>query len=145
MERILLFREVFVEIWITLPKRLLVAVVDSREAVIICLIDGIAATWQAVTVREFYRPSRRAVRSPISFMIRWIAPCSFRVPMPRFAGEFSAQPISQRLQTGREHRLNVRRRELPLSFSEGVSVHASAQRLRRYESICRFVRDENGH
>jgi hypothetical protein len=47
--------EVRIEIWITFPKRILVAIRDSGVTIIVRLIDRISATWQAIAVGKVNR------------------------------------------------------------------------------------------
>src|SRR6266480_87379 len=50
IERVSLLRKMFVQIRITFPKTFVVAIINARIAVIVCLIDRIASSRQAVAV-----------------------------------------------------------------------------------------------
>src|SRR5947208_14437857 len=85
---------------ITFPKRVFVAVANTRITVVVCLITGIAATWQSITVGEVNRSANRTTRCPIAALAGVVAPAAARVALPHFTGQFSPQPISQTSQSG---------------------------------------------
>ena len=74
-------------------------------------------------------------------MVR-VTPLSARVPVPRVAGQFSAQAISQRLEPYRQHCLNVWRGELQISQAFVVTVNPRSQGVRRNKAIRRMIRCE---
>ena len=58
--RIFFTGEMFVEIRIALPECCRIAIVDARVAIVICLIDGVAAPRQTITVTDVNRLTRFA-------------------------------------------------------------------------------------
>ncbi len=83
--RVVLFSEVLVEIRITLPKSLSVAVVKARVTVVVSLVDRVASTRQAVAITYVNWVAKLAGRDPIALTVRRIAPATVGIPMPRFA------------------------------------------------------------
>ena len=59
--------------------------------------------------------------------------------MPCIVGQFRAQTITQRLEAGRQHRLNVGRGELQIDDPFVVTVNRCAECVRRTETICRMA------
>ena len=47
--------EVWIQVRITFSKRVFIVVADARITIVVCLIDGIAATGQSITVGEVDR------------------------------------------------------------------------------------------
>ena len=77
--------EVWVEVRITLPKGVFIAIGDPGVTVVIGLVNGIAATRQAITVGNGNWGSNRTTRCPVTTMMIFIAPGPAWVPMPDFA------------------------------------------------------------
>ena len=92
--------EMRIEIWITFPKRIAIAVSDARVTIIICLIDGVSAPRQPIAIRNVNRFGNGIVRGPISTLMNRISPPAAWIPMPDFAGKLGAQPIGQRPKSG---------------------------------------------
>src|SRR5262249_5832944 len=59
VNRIFLAGEMLIEVGITLPKCLQVAVIYARVAIVVSLIDRVAAARQTISVTSFYRRRRR--------------------------------------------------------------------------------------
>src|SRR6266516_1080118 len=91
IERVSLFRKVFIQIRITFPKTLVVAIINARIAVVVCLIERIPSSRQPVAVANIDRWSEVTVGRPIALSPRWIALATNRVPMPRFPCQLGSQ------------------------------------------------------
>jgi hypothetical protein len=55
--------------------------------------------------------------------------------MPCIVGQFRAETITQRFEAGRQHRLNVRRRELQIDDPLVVTVNRCAECVCRTETV----------
>ena len=56
--------------------------------------------------------------------------------MPRFSRQLSSQTIGQWLESRRQHRFDICRRELSIGFSLFVTVRAGAESARGNDAIC---------
>src|SRR5882672_9756664 len=136
VKRVVLISKRSIQIRIALPKAFLVSIVQPRIAVVVRLINRIAPARQPITVRELYRNCRFVVRRPVTLPAACVAPITLRIPMPRIVGEFRAQTITQRLEAGGQHRLNVRRGELEIVVPFVATIDRCAERVRWSETIC---------
>src|ERR1700693_1756798 len=110
MQRIVLSREWLGQIWVALPVGIRVAVGKSRISnQIRAVIMSHAAMGERIAIRMEEKIPRRCAAGEISFAGR-IAPCSGRVPVPRFYVQFRVLPVRNGLPTcGKnlfDHRLN---------------------------------------
>src|SRR6058998_2024599 len=72
--RILFLREMLIKIRIALPKTLSVGVVKTRVAIVVRLIDRVAAPRQPVAIAYLNWLAGLVVRSPVALMVRRLAP-----------------------------------------------------------------------
>ena len=88
--------EMRIEIRIAFPKRIVIAVGDTRITIVVRLIDGVSTSRQMIAVGDVDRFTQRIVRGPISTLMNRITPRTARIPMPNVTGKLRAQPIRQR-------------------------------------------------
>src|SRR5439155_26344131 len=119
--------EMWIEVRIAFPKRSFVAIGDTGIAVIVCLIDGVSASWQTIAIGEVDRFPERIVGRPVSAFVNRIAPRAARIPMPDFARELGAQPICQWPEPGCEHLGDALVCEHPGAFAFLLAVNSCAQ------------------
>src|SRR6266513_6471247 len=100
MSIIALAGEVWIQVRITFPKRVFIGVADTRITIVVCLINGIAATWQSIAVGKVDRSANRTTRCPIATLTGFVAPAAAWVPVPYFTGKFGSQATSQGPQSG---------------------------------------------
>ena len=104
-------REGFGKVGITLPEGLWIIVIESRVAVIVRLVDRIAAARELVTVREKNRMDGigSGFRGPVTLPVNRITPTSPRVPVPGLHGQFRPETVRDRAQSRPQHLHHISR------------------------------------
>ena len=138
MKCVVLAGKLTIEIRIAFPKALRVPIIDSRIIIVCCLIDRVPAARQMITIRKRDRRAQFAAGNPIAFMIERVTPRTVWVPMPHVAAELGPQTISQRLEAGGQHRVDVGPPQLQVVRAFFVSIDRRAQRMRWCEAINRM-------
>ncbi len=118
-----------VQVGVGLPERRSVAVVEARIAVVIGLVDGVAAPGQPVAPGGQDRRLGRIAGGPVALGVLRVAPGPFIAPVPGLDGELGAQAIGQGLEARLPHPGDVVRREQLIHPARRHAVNPRAQRL----------------
>src|SRR5256885_154130 len=118
-----------VQIRITLPEAVEVAIIKTGVAIVIGLIDSAAAARKAVTITHRNRSAGLSgdSRCPVTLSSAGLTPGSLWIPMPGFNSQLCPQSVAQWPQPRRQHLLNILRREHLVYFALFVAVDRRAE------------------
>src|SRR5712671_1346683 len=117
-----------VQIRIALPEAVEVAIIKTRVAIVIGLIDSAAAARKAGTIahRDCFASLSGEFRRPVALFSAALTPGSLWIPMPGFNSQLCPQSVTQWPQSRRQHLPGVFRREHLVDFAFFVAVDRRA-------------------